>query len=83
MFRETVNAEEAMKYPSDIFFNSTRAGSSTPKQLQASPLFGQHPAIKAGQIGAWNQDFILNYQGMKAALDTMMVTLSTAEKVTG
>lgn len=81
-FWEYLSLEQAGKYPSDIFFNSTRAGSSTPEELQANPLFGVHPAIAAGQIGGWNQDFILSYQGLKAALDNMTSVLSTAEKVT-
>jgi iron complex transport system substrate-binding protein len=83
MYWEDLSGEEAVKYPADIFFNSTRAGSSTKEELMADPLFGMHPAIAAGQIGAWNQDFILSYQGLKAAIDTMSATLATAEKVTG
>lgn len=81
-FWEYISIEQAGKYPSDIFFNSTRAGSSTPEALQADPLFGTQPAIAAGQIGGWNQDFILSYQGLKAALDNMTSVLSAAEKVT-
>jgi iron complex transport system substrate-binding protein len=81
-FWETLSLEQAVKYPSDVFFNSTRAGRSTPEQLQADPLFGSHPAIASGQIGSWNQDFILSYQGLTAALDTTAATLLAAEKVT-
>lgn len=82
-FWETLSGEEAVRYPTDVFFNSTRVGTSTKDELMADPLFGKHPGIAAGQVGAWNQDFILSYQGLKAALDTMSATLAVAEKVTG
>lgn len=81
-FWEQLSREEALKYTSDVFFQSTRMGRLTADQLQADPVFGVHPAIAAGQIGSWNQDFILSYQGLKAALDGMTSTLATAEKVT-
>lgn len=83
MFWENLSMEQAGKYPSDVFFNSTRAGRSTPEELQANALFGLQPAIAAGQIGSWNQDFILSYQGLKASLDSVASTLAAAEKVTG
>ncbi|CAN5326933.1 ABC transporter substrate-binding protein [soil metagenome] len=79
---EVLSMEQAGLYPADVFFNSTRAGVSTPEQLQENALFGAHPAVAAGQIGSWNQDFILSYQGLKAALDSVAGTLATAEKVT-
>jgi iron complex transport system substrate-binding protein len=81
-FWETLSLEQAARYPSDVFFNTTRAGRSTPEQLRANPLFAAHPAIAAGQIGSWNQDFILSYQGLTAALDSTAATLLAAEKVT-
>jgi iron complex transport system substrate-binding protein len=81
-FWEYLSQEQALKYPCDILFNSLRTNRTSPEDLQNAPLWGQHPAVKAGQIGAWNQDFILSYQGLKAALDSMAATLSTAEKVT-
>lgn len=80
---ENLSMEQAGIHPADVFFNSTRAGRSTSEQLQENALFGANPAIAAGQIGSWNQDFILSYQGLKAALDTVAGTLATAVKVTG
>ncbi len=82
-FWEIVSHEEAIKYPTDIFFNSTRAGTATLEELQASPLFNAHPAIAAGQVAPWTQDFILSYQGLTDALITVIEALSNAEKVTG
>ncbi|MBX3069809.1 MAG: ABC transporter substrate-binding protein [Thermomicrobiales bacterium] len=81
-FWEFVSKEEAVKYPTDVFFQSARAGGMSLEQMQAEPLISQHPAVKAEQVGPWNQDFILSYQGLADALDAMIATLSVAEKVT-
>jgi iron complex transport system substrate-binding protein len=79
---ETLSFEQALLYPSDIYFQSTRIGTLTAEELKAHTTFGLHPAVAAGQIGGWNQDFIMSYQGLKTALDTMIATISAAEKVT-
>lgn len=81
-FWETISAEQALKYPADVILCSTRPGTLTADELKAHPTWGQHPAVKAGQIGLWNQDFIMSYQGMAAALDATIAPLLTAGKVT-
>jgi iron complex transport system substrate-binding protein len=78
---EELSMEEAIKYPADVFFNSTRPGNFTAEELQAHPTFGLHPAVQAGQIGGWNQDFIMSYQGMAEALDTTAAVIRDAEKI--
>jgi iron complex transport system substrate-binding protein len=80
---EELSAEQAGKYQPDILFQSERDGSFTPEELQAHPLYKTLPAIAAGQIAPWNQDFIQSYQGLGAALETMIAALESAEKVTG
>jgi iron complex transport system substrate-binding protein len=82
-FWEILSREQANKYPSDVFFLSLRAGRMSNEELRADPLFAVHPAVAANQIGGWNQDFVLSYQGLTDALTTMEATLATAEKVTG
>ena len=79
---QELSFEEALKYPSDVIFLSARDGTLGPEELKAHPSFGLHPAVAADQFGVWNQDFIMSYQGLKAALDNMIATISTAEKVT-
>ncbi len=79
---ESLSMEEAIKYPADILFNSTRPGTLTPDELKAHPTFSRHPAVQAGQIGAWNQDFIMSYQGMAIALETTIAAIQTSAKVT-
>jgi iron complex transport system substrate-binding protein len=78
---EELSLEQAGKYPSDVFFSSSRGESPTLDELKAMPTFAALPAIVAGQIGSWNQDFIMSYQGLTAALTNMIDVLSTAEKV--
>jgi iron complex transport system substrate-binding protein len=81
-FWEELSMEEALKYPADVIFNSTRPDTLTSEELMAHPVFGQHPAVKAGQLGLWNQDFIMSYQGMAAALTATIEPVTGAEKVT-
>jgi len=78
---ESLSLEQAGKYPSDVFFSSSRGESPTLDELLAMPTFAAHPAIAAGQLGSWNQDFIMSYQGLTAALTNMIDVLSVAEKI--
>lgn len=79
---EELSTEQAAKYKADIFFQSTRDGSFSLEELAAHPTLGTLPAIKAGQVAPWNQDFIQSYQGLTAALDVMIATLENAKDVT-
>jgi iron complex transport system substrate-binding protein len=78
---QELSREGALTYPSDIFFNSTRPGTLTLEQLQAEPAVGAHPAIAAGQVGLWKQDYILSYQGIADALDSAAATVDASQKV--
>ncbi|MCA9878851.1 MAG: ABC transporter substrate-binding protein, partial [Thermomicrobiales bacterium] len=79
---ETLSLEQANLYPADVIFQSTREGSLSLDELQAHPTFSQHPAIKAGQTGPWNQDVIQSYQGLTVALKSVLETLQDAQDVT-
>lgn len=74
--------ELAGSYPSDLLFQSTRMEVLSLDELKAHPTYGRLPAVEAGQAQAWNQDFILSYQGLTAALDTLIAALTSAEKIT-
>jgi len=78
---QEVSQEEAGMYPADVIFHSTRPGTLSVDEMKAHPTLGQHPAIKAGQIGEWNQDFIMSWQGMSAALDSISGPILAANKV--
>lgn len=79
---ESLSTEQAARYISDLIFQSSRTGTLSPEELAAHPTYGALPAVKAGQVITWNQDFIQSYQGLTSALGTMIEALETAEKVT-
>lgn len=79
---EELSPEQASKYVSDIVFQSTRLGVFSAEELAAHPTYGKLPAVAAGQLGPWNQDFIQSYQGLTAAFETLLATLAPAEDVT-
>lgn len=79
---EELSPEQAMTYQSDVLFQSARSGIFTLGQLAAHPTYGRLPAVKSGQMGLWNQDFIQSYQGLTAALETVIATLQNARDVT-
>lgn len=79
---EELSLENALKYPSDILWQSTRPTAMTPDELQGDSVHAHNPAVASGQIGGWNQDSISSYQGMADALESMTIVLTSAEKVT-
>jgi hypothetical protein len=50
--------------------------------LQGTPVYAAMPAVAAGQVGLWNRDFPINYAGITDFLETLLVTLRDAQKVT-
>lgn len=81
-FWQTLSVEQAMLYPSDILFQSTREEVLTLEAMATHPTYSQLPAVKAKQLGDWNQDVIQSYQGLAAALDSMTAVLANARDVT-
>jgi iron complex transport system substrate-binding protein len=79
---EQLSTEQAVKYVSDLIFQSSRTGTLTLEELAAHPTYGTLPAVKAAQVIAWDQDFIQSYQGLTAALAHLTEALRNAEKVT-
>ncbi len=77
-----ISPEQALEYASDIFMAATIAGTLSIDEIVAHPTFGQHPAVKAGQIAGWNQSFMQSYQGGADAFEHLATTLREATKVT-
>jgi iron complex transport system substrate-binding protein len=82
-YLQLLSWEEALLYPADIIFNTTRGDAYTADDLKAHETMSQHPAVKVGQIGVWNQDFIMSDSGLAETLNTILEKLKTAEMVTG
>lgn len=81
-FWQELSLEQALTYPSDIIMASERPGSFQLAELQENPVYSQHPAVKAGQVYGWNQDFIMSYQGMSDAIEHLVAVLDGAQKAT-
>lgn len=77
----TISNELAIDYPADMLFVSSRDGRLSDEEIQAMPGWRLHPAVAAGQIFDWNQDFIQSYQGMKTALDHITGAINASTKV--
>lgn len=80
-FWEELSPEQANTYPSDIIYNDVYSSLKTVEDLQGIPVYGQMPAIAAGQVGLWNRDFPVSYAGVTDFLETILATLRDAEKV--
>lgn len=78
---ETLSTEEALKYPSDVMYLDSYGTWDTLEELLAEPAISQHPAITAGQVGSWQRDFPLTYQGLVTFLEDVLTPLRDAEKV--
>jgi iron complex transport system substrate-binding protein len=72
--------EQALKYPSDVVMNSWRSEIKD-DALKDQPTFGPHPAVSSGQVGSWNQDFILSHRGLAETIESVITMLEPAEKV--
>ncbi len=75
MYWLEISNEVAADYATDIVFISTRPSAASPEELAEIPGWAQHPAVEAGQVFLWNQDFIQSYQGMTIAITTVAEAL--------
>jgi iron complex transport system substrate-binding protein len=80
-FWEELSPEQALIYPSDIIYNDVYSSLKTLADLQGVAVYGQMPAIAAGQVGLWKRDFPVSYAGLTDFLETILVTLREAEKL--
>ncbi|MFT4039298.1 MAG: ABC transporter substrate-binding protein [Thermomicrobiales bacterium] len=80
-FWEELSPEQANTYPADIIYNDVYSTLKTLGELRGTPVFAQMPAIAAGQVGLWERDFPVSYAGLTDFLETVLVTLRDAEKV--
>jgi iron complex transport system substrate-binding protein len=72
--------EQALKYPSDVVMNSWRS-EITDDALKDQPTFGPHPGVRSGQVGSWNQDFILSHRGLAETIESVIAMLEPAGNV--
>jgi iron complex transport system substrate-binding protein len=77
---ELLSWEQSLKYPVDIVFVSARSALDI-DALTAHPVFSQHPAVKAGQVYAWNGEEPLSYQGIATTLEATRQSVEASSPV--
>lgn len=79
---ETLNWETFGQYQTDLVLTSARENEAVDQvQLVVDSAVVGIPAVDAGQVGLWNQDFILSYRGLTETLDLTLTYLRDAEDV--
>lgn len=77
---ESVSLEAIGKFQTDTLFSSYHG--LPIEDFTAIPTVAL-PAVQAGQVYTWNQDFIASYQGLTAILNDLTAAIESAEIVTG
>lgn len=81
-FWEELSPEQSLTYVSDVIYNDVYSTLLTLEDLQGVEVYAQIPAVAAGQVGLWERDFPVSYEGLTDFLETILVTLREAEKLT-
>jgi iron complex transport system substrate-binding protein len=80
-FWETLSPEQALIYTSDVIYNDVYSALKSVEELQADAVYAKMPAVAAGQVGLWERDFPVSYEGIASFLETILTTLRNAEKL--
>jgi hypothetical protein len=67
---------------SNLLFRSARAGIVVLGERAAHATDGRRPAVRSGQTGPRNQDFIQRYERSTTAFGTIVATLRNASALT-
>jgi iron complex transport system substrate-binding protein len=77
---EQLSWEQAGKYPVDLFLIDSRRWSATGEQLVESvPTFAALPAVKAGQFGSWDMEYVPSYKGFTPVLQRLAEVIRNAD----
>jgi iron complex transport system substrate-binding protein len=76
--------ENIDKYGADVIMLDSRAQALQPKDLAAGkPSWRRLPAVKAGQVIAWQPEPRFSYAGCAPILETLARTIRSSRKVAG
>ncbi|MDT0321985.1 ABC transporter substrate-binding protein [Streptomyces millisiae] len=79
---ESVSWENAGRYPADLILLDDRAISLQPDQLAADkPTWRSLPAVRAGQVAAWNPEPTYSYAGCAPAMESLAEAIRSAERL--
>lgn len=79
---EELSWENADKYPADVILLDSRTQALQPKDLTAKPSWKQLPAVKAGQVAAWQPEPRFSYAGAAPILEALAKVIQSAKKIT-
>ena len=76
---EELSWEQASKYPADLILVDARSGSSSGEQLLDVPTFAALPAAAAGQLGAWQTEYVPSYAAFTTVMQDLAATIRGAD----
>jgi iron complex transport system substrate-binding protein len=74
-FWQQLSWEQATRYSADLILHDVRPQSLSPAQLAEIPTWNEHPAVKAGQVGAWRVEAAYSHKGFAAVLEGLAETV--------
>jgi len=72
---EALSWEQAAKYEADVILVDTRSAWLPVEEMMAFPTFASLPAVVAGQIGAWDVEYVVSYKGFTPVLQNLAKTI--------
>lgn len=77
---EALSWEQAGTYPADLFLIDSRQGRATGEELAARiPTFASLPAVKAGQFGGWDIEYVPSYKGFTPVVQRLTEVIKSAD----
>jgi iron complex transport system substrate-binding protein len=80
---EPVSWELADRYPADVILYDSRSTQVFTKDLAKYPTFARLPAVKAGQLLAWNPETPTSWAAFGVALRKLATDLGPVRPITG
>ncbi|MBW1600079.1 ABC transporter substrate-binding protein [Streptomyces sp. JJ38] len=78
---ETLSWENAAKYEADLIMLDSRTVALQPEALESKPTWRELPAVKAGQVTAWDTVPRFSWAGSAPLLEDLAQALRTAKKL--
>lgn len=77
---EELSWENAGKYQADVIMLDSRTQALQPKDLGSKPSWKDLPAVKAGQVIAWQPEPRFSYDGCAPIIESLATSLQSAKK---
>ncbi|WP_433478174.1 ABC transporter substrate-binding protein [Spirillospora sp. CA-142024] len=77
---EELSWENAGKYKADVIMLDSRTQALQPKDLGSKPSWKDLPAVKAGQVIAWQPEPRFSYEGCAPIIEALATSLRSAGK---